>query len=97
MTMRNGFAVATILLVVCAAQPAMAADQRGGGGRAQARGGGRVEVRGGSRAVARPIVVAPRRVVRPIVVALSRWMIIDSASTGSPATRTSSRTSGAGR
>jgi hypothetical protein len=68
MTIRNSFVVAAILIVVGAAPPAMAADQRGGG-RAQARGDGRAVVRGGGRAVARPIVVAPRRVVRPIVVA----------------------------
>jgi hypothetical protein len=69
MTIRNGFAVATILLVVGAAQPEMAAAQRNRDGQAQSRGGGRVEARGGGRAVARPIIVAPRRVVRPIVVA----------------------------
>ena len=69
MTIRNSFVIATILLVVSAAQPAMAAEQRSRGGQGQSRGGGRVEVRGGGRAVARPIVVAPRRVVRPIIVA----------------------------
>ena len=61
MTIRKSFAVATILLVVSAAQPTMAAAQRSRGGQAQARGGGRAEARGGGRAVARPIVVAPYR------------------------------------
>jgi hypothetical protein len=60
MTIRNSFAVAAILLAVGAAQPAMAADKRGGG-HGQSRGGGRVEARGGSRVVVRPIVVAPYR------------------------------------
>ena len=69
MTIRYRFAIAAILLIVSAAQPAMAADQRGRGGRAESRGGGRAEVRGGGRAVVRPIVVAPRQVVRPIIVA----------------------------
>ncbi len=68
MTIRNSFAVAAILLVVGTAQPAMAADKRGGG-HAQPRGGGRAEVRGGGRAITRPIVVTPRHVVRPIIVA----------------------------
>ena len=68
MTIRNSIGVAAILLVVSAAQPAMAAAQRSRDRQAQSRGGGRVEVRGGNRVV-RPIIVAPRRIVRPIIVA----------------------------